>query len=331
VRKSQRLLTTALSILVSLAVVVYVVVQLDWQETIYTFTHLKWVWLVIALLVFGVNYVLRTLRFRMLIYTQAAPFRQLMSVTCLYGMFNYLLPAKSGEISYLYLVNRRLGVSLGESSMNLLAARFFDFLTIALFLPTVLIVFWQRLPSWMIYTSLLFCGLIYALGLGLVWFLKRPALQMDRHEVPEKHWRVWLQRFWHELVEGLRLISQQGQYGRLALLTIGIWLCVYTNFYFIVLSLGYRLNYFQMIVISIIMVPLTLLPVQGLANLGTHEAGWLAAFAIFGQPQETALTVAVGSHIILLWFVLILGGLGLLLGMGSKRYSQRPARQGIDG
>ncbi len=58
-----------------------------------------------------------------------------------------------------------------------------------------------------------------------------------------------------------------------------------------------------MIVVSIIMVPMTLLPFQGVANLGTHEAGWIIALSLFGQPQETALTIAVGSHLIMLLFI----------------------------
>jgi uncharacterized membrane protein YbhN (UPF0104 family) len=68
-----------------------------------------------------------------------------------------------------------------------------------------------------------------------------------------------------------------------------------------------------MIVVSIIMVPMTLLPFQGFANLGTHEIGWAAAFALFGYPETTALNIAVSSHIVLLLFVLLLGSLGVIL------------------
>jgi len=66
------------------------------------------------------------------------------------------------------------------------------------------------------------------------------------------------------------------------------------------------------------MVPLTLLPFQGFANLGTHEIGWVAAFSIFGQDSGSSLAIAVGSHIIMLLFVLILGFLGVLLLKISK-------------
>jgi uncharacterized membrane protein YbhN (UPF0104 family) len=58
---------------------------------------------------------------------------------------------------------------------------------------------------------------------------------------------------------------------------------------------------------------MTLLPIQGFANLGTHEIGWAAAFTLFGYSKAAALNIAVSSHIIWLFFVLLLGALGLLL------------------
>ena len=61
-----------------------------------------------------------------------------------------------------------------------------------------------------------------------------------------------------------------------------------------------------------------LLPIQGFANLGTHEIGWSAAFALFGYSETVALTLAISTHIILLFFVLILGSLGYLL-VSAKR------------
>ena len=115
------------------------------------------------------------------------------------------------------------------------------------------------------------------------------------------------------LLTNLRKIDQRRQYWRLWLITIGIWLLVYTNFYMIVLSMGYQFSYFQMIVVSILMVPMTLLPFQGFANLGTHEIGWVTAFSIFGHNISTSLAIAVSSHIIMLFFVLTLGLIGILL------------------
>ena len=321
-RADRRALTWAVSAVLSVAVIVLVAANLDWSQVYDTFTHLNWGYLALAFLVFLINYALRTLRFQTLIYTQRLPFRRLMGVTSLYGTLLYLMPAKSGELSFPLLLKQRMDVSLVESTATLITARFFDFATIALFLPVVLVVFWADLPGWMIIASVIFCGLVYLTGLVTIWFLRTrlsDAVPARPGEDGGHRWIARLTRAWRNLLKGLQLIDQRGQYWRLLLLTTGIWLCVYTNFYLIVLSMGYRLSYFEIIVVSIIMVPLTLLPIQGIANLGTHEAGWVGALALFGESQETSLAIAVGSHTILLVFVLLLGGLGLLLQGGRYR------------
>lgn len=296
-------------------------------------THVHAGYLALALAVFVLNYALRSLRFQTLVYTEQLAYRQLMGVTSLYGMLLYLLPAKSGELSFPLLLKQRLGVSLIESTATLITARFFDFVTIALFLPVALAVFWADLPTWMVLASAAFCGLVYVIAIGSLWFLRNRQFGGEPAQSEQEMGHRWLARLaraWRSLLKGLQLIDQSGHYWRLLLLTMGIWLCVYTNFYLIVLSMGYRMSYFEIIVVSIIMVPLTLLPIQGIANLGTHEVGWVGALALFGQPQETSLAIAVGSHAILLVFVLLLGALGLLLLGGRRRHRDLLRPRGVN-
>lgn len=320
-KNPRRLFTLVLSVLFSLIAFIYVAARLEWRTLRDIFAHLNWMWLTAALLVFIVNYVLRTLRFQALICTHPVPFFGLMGVTCLHGVFNYLMPAKIGEFSYLFLLNRRLRIPVTEGTATLLVARFFDFATIALCLPAVVVTLWQRLPARVAYVALAFCGIVFALGFGSLWLLRR---RDETNSTPSQHAETknrWLNRLlqlWRDLLRGLRSIDRQGQYWHLLLLTAGIWLCVYTNYYFIVLSLGYYPTYFQMVAVSVIMVPLTLLPLQGVANVGTHEAGWVAAFSLFGQSQEVSLAIAAGSHIILLTFVLVIGLVGMISSLAGR-------------
>lgn len=314
----------ALSAALSVAAIIYVVMRLDWRTVRDTYAHLNWIWLAAALFIFMINYILRTLRFQALIYTRPVPFLGMMEVTCLHGMLNYLMPAKTGEFSYLLLLNRRLRIPVTESTATLLVARFFDFATIAVFLPTVVLTLWDRLPTGMAYAALAFCGAILALGVGSVWLLRRRSAtgrSIPGNDQTRNPWLNRLIKMWHDLLNGLRLIDRRRQYWRFLLLTVGMWLCVYTKSYLIVLSMGYHPTYFQMIAVSLIMVPLTLLPVQGIANLGTHEAGWVAAFSLFGHSQDVSLAIAASSHVIVLSFVLVIGLVGTLGSLGAQSHS----------
>jgi uncharacterized protein (TIRG00374 family) len=230
-------------------------------------------------------------------------------------MFLYLMPAKSGEVSFPLLVKNQLQIPISESTATLIAARIFDISTVALFLPAVLITFWGQIQPWIRIGSLLFVITVTLVVVGLRWFIRSSDGIFKKHLIkPDSH--AWILRLWqamNRLFNSLKVIDQRKLYWRVWLVTISIWLCVQTNFYLIVHSLGYQLNFIQMIVVSIIMVPMTLLPLQGFANLGTHEIGWTAAFALFGFSQTTALNIAFSSHVVFLFFVLCLGFLGLLV------------------
>ena len=304
-----------IGLFLSLVVIAYVLVKLDWQAAYETFAHINLGWLSAAFGIYLLNYVLRTLRFKTLLNLEQVPFRQLFGVTNLYGMYLYLMPAKSGELAYPILLKNRLNVPLPESTATLIAARFFDFATVALFLPVVLVTFWGQIHPWVRVGALLFVGAVFILGIGMIWLIRNPSRveNLQKTNITSQSLATRLWRGWAKLVRSLQAIDERQQYWQLWLLTILIWLCVWSNFYFIVLSLGESLSFLQMIVVSIIMVPMTLLPVQGFANVGTHEIGWVAAFALFGYPEGVALNIAVSSHIIMLFFVLLLGSFGALL------------------
>jgi hypothetical protein len=60
--------------------------------------------------------------------------------------------------------------------------------------------------------------------------------------------------------------------------------------------------------------PLQLIPVQGVANAGNHEGGWVAGLLIVGFSAQQAVEFALTSHVILISYVLVLGLVGLLTG-----------------
>ena len=59
--------------------------------------------------------------------------------------------------------------------------------------------------------------------------------------------------------------------------------------------------------VVMIMIPTRLLPIQGLGNFGTHEAGWVFAFHLFGYGTGESILIAFNSHIVLLVYVITLG------------------------
>jgi uncharacterized protein (TIRG00374 family) len=302
-----------LSALITVGTVYLVYLYVDLRELLKIVANAQPAWISVACLVFGLNYILRTLRFSLMLRVPGSGFLSLFGATALYGMYNYLLPAKSGEATFPVLARRHAGQTIAVGSASLVMARLYDFLSLSLYLPLILIGFWDTLPDQIRLPIVLFCALFYV-SAAIVFGLLSPRVY-DR--LPKFAKRV-LYRARHTpgvtaFFDALISIHSERKQRQLFVLTLLIWLCVYTNFYAIVRALGYDASFFQLIVVSAILLPLTLIPVQGVANLGSHELAWVTAFTLYGYSQDDTLAIAVGSHAILLALVLALGLVGYLL------------------
>jgi len=299
------------TIIVSLGVARY----LDWNVALNALSQVSWPWMLAALGVFCINYILRTIRFTLLMDSSHGRFTTRLGVVSLYGMFTYLLPVKSGELAYPVLALRHLQIPLSQSTAALITARCLDFGFIALVLPFIVLVLHESLPPWLIYLSMVYCTGAVTFGSMLLVYLRRSGTDAMLTDGANFSSSIVgrLSRSWHRLLRGLREIHGRGQYARLLLSTTSIWLCVYCYYYCIVVSIGFDASWMQMMVVSVFMVPMALFPIQGVANIGTHEAAWTAAFAVFGYAIDTSLTVAVTTHVVLFILVLLQGGAGLIL------------------
>ena len=300
---------------ISLAVISYVLVTLDWSEVRTTIALLKWAWVLLAFAIYFVNYLLRAYRFKILLDLNDISYLKILGVTNLYGMYLYLLPAKFGELTFPVLVKNRLDVEISTSTGTLIVARVFDFLTIAIILPIAMLIYWEIIPINFKIASLVFCLLVFGGFAFFYWLLRNPDLILPRLVI-NKDSKPITQKFLGFLdgvYRAAQTIERNQVYWMLFIVTLGLWICINLNFYLITLALGYQFFFFQIVVVSIIMIPVTLFPIQGFANLGAHELGWVTALTLFGLPYLEALNLAVSSHVIYIFFVLILGGIGLTL------------------
>ena len=296
-------LQSTIGLLVTAITIFLVSQRLDIEAILRLLRNIDLPWLGIALLIFTANYVLRALRFRLLTYSETPPLARTFGISAIHGMLNYLLPAKLGELAYPLLARSHLGLSIPEGAATLIVARFWDFAIIALLLPMVAIGFSSDLPTWAQISMVTFPVLLTLLSVILLWFVSRTS--SSGHSSSSHGGRLLMKLA--GLVNGLKSVHGQGNHFRLALLSAGIWLCIYGNFYALVNALGLETTLLEMAVVSTVLLPLTLLPLQGLANIGSHELGWVTALGLFGHDIDTSLQIAVGTHILLLLLVLCLG------------------------
>ena len=302
-----------------LIVIAYILYKVTPERIIHTLREVTFVWLLIGFSLYVINYFFRSLRFKTLIHSKNIGLKDIFQVSCFHSMYNYILPARTGEFSYVYYLKRITNTPVIEGLSTLLVARLLDLITVFLFLPLVLFFLRQRISDDFIQLAVIFAGTVLFISMFFFYFVvsgQRTMKICDRclRKFDFARLSIW-KRFREKLGEfhnSFVMIHKKRIYSRVFIFTLLVWLSVYGHFYFIIRALRVEINFWQVILLLMIMVPTRLLPVQGIGNLGTHEIGWVIAFRIFQFQQDEALLVAFNSHIILFIYVIILGGYAIL-------------------
>ncbi|MBL0345768.1 MAG: flippase-like domain-containing protein [Anaerolineales bacterium] len=101
--KNRNLLLYIISGILSAVLLAYLLLNLDWEILRVAFSDIHWGWLGMALLAYLVNILLRALRFTNLIYSRPVTWLELIPVSALHNILMYLMPAKTGDVTYIFL------------------------------------------------------------------------------------------------------------------------------------------------------------------------------------------------------------------------------------
>jgi len=96
-------------------------------------------WLLAALAAYAASYAGRALRFKLLLKGFAPPYAGLLCTATLHNLFNAAMPARTGELSYIYLVRTKFRIPTANGVASLVAARVLDLACIMAYLGMGLI------------------------------------------------------------------------------------------------------------------------------------------------------------------------------------------------
>ena len=289
-------------------------------ELLQGLSHLDFGSYALALALTIAVYVLRALRFRVLLPEHLRPgFGRIFSITSSYTMASVILPAKLGEASFVVYAGRVAGIGAADGFACLLVARLLDFATLCLGMSIACIVLWATHA----YESLRWLGPLGAALLpgSLLLFalsargdlLLRLASSASRflgfgRMIAGKRILAASER----IGEALRAAGSGRRLAAAALLSLPAWVCVFL--YCAVLARGLGLpadtSLAKATFGSGLAILTTLLPVSAFANFGTLEAGWVLGFHALGVPNDLAYATGVGLHVVQIANTVLLGVLG---------------------
>jgi len=159
-------------VLLTVGLVALLLSQISVGEVVGLLVGASLPWLAVGGLFYAATNVCRAFRFAHLLPSRSGRFPTLLAISFALSMFNNLLPARTGEITFVLMMKEHHDVPAGEAAAILVVARIFDYLAVAtLFVATALFSL-GRLPGyapWIVLAVALLLLLTVAVLAAIPW------------------------------------------------------------------------------------------------------------------------------------------------------------------
>ena len=107
-------------------------------------------------------------------------------------------------------------------------------------------------------------------------------------------------RFLHQFIRSSGAISKPSVYFSALLLTLlGVFTLI-TGFFFVIRAIDPDAGFLFCAIVFALQFPVSILPLRAIANIGTHELGWVYALLLLGLSQSDAAALALQAHLVFL-------------------------------
>ncbi len=317
-----------LSFFISAALIYLLISQISTQDLIYTLKNLHLPSLFTYMAISLTGALIRAWRYRLLLQPEEVSWPGIFLVTLVKNSLVDLLPARLGSLSYIYLLNRRLGLAFEPVTSSFIAAFLLDFLTLSPFL--ILAIMSVGLgtdaiasPTIMIIAILFF--LLIILAFILIIPLAKTLYQIYLFSGEKLNWvaKKWFQKSlvkFRGTIDVLHLTRGHSSFWLILILSFLIRLAKYGSLFFLLHSLlkihGFNLSQlsFWRLILGTSGAELTsALPIKGLAGFGTWESAWALTFRLMGTEKNIAILSGLGVHFLTNLFEYSLGIASLFL------------------
>lgn len=319
-----------IAILTTVVLIAFLFTEISPNDIISTLLAINPVFVLAGFVLYIWMYFLRAWRFHILLNNEVTT-RDLFSIECVHNMLNNLLPARTGELSYVYLLKTEHTKTTGDALGTLIIARIFDFIIITIFFLLLFLFIGDLAPGFM---TVVVIGIVFLLSMvvlliGLLSWGDSILLRVKKLSGYIDFKRIRLGTYIVKKSEETLACFRTYKAGKIhrhlsvILLSAGIWASTYLLFYLIALSMNIGLGSVQILFASSFVVFSSVLPIQGIGGFGTVEGGWALGFIAVGAAKDVAINTGFGYHLIILVYTIFLGTLGYLKISRSRKRKER--------
>ncbi len=294
--------------------------QIDLKEIPRTLSRLSIEALLIGFIAYCLLVFAKTLRFRALL-NLGSRVHHIFPILALHTFWGNILPMRTGDISYVYLMQRRQKVEATHGIASLLVASLID---LVLLMGLVIATAWllrtelrETFSGRLLYLLPLLVGggliiaviSVYAVPNACLRFAKHCAAPLLRLEVRPLSWGV---NKGVEVLQDLMAFRSNQRFLEVWLYSL---LCLVIRFGFqcyLVMKMGIDIPMTEVLFALAFTNVFNLFPVQTVGNFGTTEFPFVWLLHHFGTSVETATVAGFSLHILILLYCLPLGAYGYL-------------------
>jgi glycosyltransferase 2 family protein len=294
---------------ISCVLVCWLIFTCDWEEVQKEVVGIH-IWMLIpAVLLFIFHFVLRAVRWRLLLGDQEKKNRPSLSLLfdgmMVGNLATFLLPLRVGEFVRPYMLSRCSDSTFALSFVSVVLERFFDLSSVLLSFGLLLLFLdpVKQEINPIVYDGAFFlsgvAGLILVFILSAVYLPKQllAIAKMGLSIFPAKL-RTALLKFLEEFLVGATVLRSGSLLLQVILWSVVIWASTYARFW---ISLAAFPTIDPSILLSVgagVLVSLAIAAPSAPGFVGVYEAGCIAAFALFGLSKESATAYAIVTHVL---------------------------------
>ncbi len=280
----------------------------------------------VSFFLYTLSVFLKALRFKVILSTEVK-IRSLFPIVSLYMFFSNILPMRTGELSYIYLLKKEERTPGTKSFASLIISALADILVL---LFAMFLVGWylkgeliertndilNYLKSYKFQSfgqnhrfSLIFISLILIVFFTIFLILLSKKLNKQSFLV------LQILKIKTKIIELLNEISHvklDKKFLIIILLSFFIILFRFLTQWYIIKSMNLAIGIWEFSFAILFSVLFSLIPIHGPAGIGTVEAPYVLSLVYLKVPKSDAITSGFVLHILIILFTVILGIYGIL-------------------
>jgi glycosyltransferase 2 family protein len=306
----------------------YLLSKIDIEDLKSAFTEINKPMLIIGLLVmFSSNY-FRAYRKNTLIGSDRVNMIDMFLVAQIRNAFNMVLPARTGELSYVYVLTTKFGFPLEIGVSTLMVALVFDLVIVFSLIIISIIIVGINTYSISSVSVIIIAAALLVVSLLILFYLPKIISFflfifkkiLSRFRISEKGTLYKIYSKLTDIKENIKIIRERGIYLKVYFTSIAIRVLKFSSYYLIIYAImqpmGYtfdNLNFWVILLATSAAEISAVLPTHALAGYGTYESAFVLAMVILGFDREISIISGFGFHTIILLFTVALGIISMII------------------